>query len=214
MMHERFRGFLPVVIDIETAGFNPRNNPILEIAAVMLDFDAAGQIVITESVHEHVIPEEGMVLDEKALAFNGIQPFHPFRMAVSEYEVFDSLFRSIRAALKAHQCSRSVLVAHNAAFDMSFIMQAAKRHQFKRNPFHAFTTFDTATLGGVFVGHTVLAKICGLCHIPFDNDKAHNALYDATKTAEFFCWLINRYHNLGGWPLATQLPNSSNSADC
>ena len=62
--------------------------------------------------------------------------------------------------------------------------------------------FDTATLAGLAVGHTVLARACALADIPFDNNEAHSADYDATKTAELFCLIVNRWQSLGGWTTA------------
>ena len=77
-----------------------------------------------------------------------------------------------------------------------------QRTNIKRNPFHLFSTFDTATLGGLVLGQTVLAKACESAGIEFENANAHSALYDAEKTAELFCYIVNRFHELGGWPPA------------
>lgn len=200
-MKDRFRGFLPIVVDIETAGFNAKIHSILEIAAVMVDFDDDNQLYVCDEVFEHIIPEEGTEIDEKALEFNKIQPFHPFRMAKSEYDVIHEIFGAIRKAIKFHDCKRAVMVAHNANFDHGFIMQGAKRQNYKRIPFHPFTVFDTASLAGVFLGQTVLARACEVAGIAFDQEKAHGALYDAKKTAELFCHIVNKHQQMGGWPL-------------
>ena len=106
--------------------------------------------------------------------------------------------------MKANQCNRAILVGHNAHFDAGFLTAATERLGLKRNPFHPFSYFDTATLAGLAVGHTVLARACALADIPFDNKEAHSAQYDVTKTAELFCLIVNRWRSLGGWSPTAQ----------
>ncbi|MBS3964047.1 MAG: ribonuclease T [Methylomonas sp.] len=192
----RFRGYLPVVVDIETAGFNAKKNPLLEIAAIIVEPDADGWLRVTEKHHANVIPFKNAELDEAALKFNGIDPYHPFRMAVDEKEALTKLFCPIRAALKRNHCKRAILVGHNPAFDINFLNAAIDRTQNKRSPFHPFSTFDTATLGGLMYGQTVLAKIAEAAGLEWDNQRAHSALYDAGQTAELFCIICNRWKTL------------------
>lgn len=192
----RFRGFLPIIVDIETAGFNPKKNALLEIAAVIVEFDGDGQLMITERHSAHVIPFKNAELDESALKFNGIDPHHPFRMAIDEKTALEQLFKPIRHAVKRNQCTRAILVGHNPAFDIAFLNAAIARTQIKRSPFHPFSTFDTATLGGLVYQHTVLAKIAEAAGLAWDNAKAHSALYDAEMTAEIFCKIVNRWRQL------------------
>ncbi|QCR36277.1 ribonuclease T [Nissabacter sp. SGAir0207] len=199
----RFRGFYPVVIDVETAGFNARTDALLEIAAVTLRMDDDGWLTRDEALHFHVAPFEGAVLQPEALAFNGIDPHNPLRGAVSEYEALHAIFKMVRKGMKEQNCNRAIIVAHNANFDHSFLMAAAERASLKRNPFHPFATFDTAALSGLVLGQTVLAKACITAGIPFDSAQAHSALYDTEQTALLFCELVNRWKRLGGWPLAT-----------
>jgi ribonuclease T len=200
-MSDRFRGFLPVVVDVETAGFNPRTDALLEVAAVTLTMDENGYLIIDKSFDYQVAPFEGANLEAAALEFTGIDPFDPERGAVSEQEALESIFKPIRKSIKAHDCKRAVLVGHNAAFDHSFILNAAERADIKRNPFHPFSTFDTATLGGLAFGQTVLARACEVAGIDFDGKQAHSALYDTQKTAELFCTIVNRWKDLGGWEM-------------
>lgn len=192
----RFRGYLPVIVDIETSGFNPKKNALLEIAAVIVEFDGCGDLHITERHDAHVIPFKNAELDESALKFNGIDPHHPFRMAVEEKTALEQLFRPIRHAVKRNQCNRAILVGHNPSFDMSFLNAAIARTQIKRSPFHPFSSFDTATLGGLVYQHTVLAKVAEAAGLEWDNGKAHSALYDAEMTAEIFCKIVNRWRQL------------------
>ncbi len=192
----RFRGYLPVVVDIETAGFNPKKNALLEIAAVIVEYDAQQNLIITERHHAHVTPFAHAELDESALKFNGIDPYHPFRMAISERAALDKIFKPVRKAMKRNQCTRAILTGHNPAFDISFLNAAIARTQIKRSPFHPFSTFDTATLGGLVYQQTVLAKIAEQAGFGWDSDSAHSALYDAEKTAEIFCAIINRWRAL------------------
>jgi len=194
-MAKRFRSFLPVVVDVETAGFNPQTDALLEIAAVTLQMDEG--VWQRQKTHFcHVLPFEGANLDKEALKFTGIDPYHPFRYAVSELEALKTIFKPIRHALKENRCSRAVLVGHNAFFDLSFINAAAKRTGIKRNPFHPFSTFDTATLSGLFYGQTVLARALRAAGLPWDNEEAHSAIYDAESTADLFCTIMNQWYTL------------------
>lgn len=205
----RFRGFYPVVIDVETAGFNAQTDALLEIAAVSLRMDEDGWLHNDETLHFHVEPFEGSILHPEALAFNGIDPTNPLRGAVSEYDALHAIFKSIRKGMKEQDCNRAIIVAHNANFDHSFLMAAAERAGLKRNPFHPFATFDTAALSGLVLGQTVLAKACISAGIVFDSAQAHSALYDTEQTATLFCELVNRWKRLGGWPLPIAAEESS-----
>ncbi|WP_349431392.1 ribonuclease T [Methylomarinum sp. Ch1-1] len=193
---KRFRGYLPVIVDIETAGFNAKKNPLLEIAAVIVEPDADGILRITEKHSSNIIPFKNSELDEAALKFNGIDPYHPFRMAVEEKEALGRIFKPIRNAVKRNECNRAILVGHNPAFDINFLNAAIERNNIKRSPFHPFSSFDTATLGGLIYGQTVLAKVAQAAGLPWDSDKAHSALYDAEQTATLFCMMVNRWKKL------------------
>jgi ribonuclease T len=192
----RFRGYLPVIVDIETAGFNAKKNPLLEIAAVIVEQDSEGWLSITEKHHCNIIPFKNSELDDAALKFTGIDPYHPFRMAIEEKEALTQLFAPIKAAVKRNECKRAILVGHNPAFDINFLNAAIDRTQHKRSPFHPFSSFDTATLGGLVFGQTVLAKIAEAAGLEWDNQRAHSALYDAEQTAELFCIIYNRWKKL------------------
>lgn len=199
-MAARFRGYLPVVVDVETGGFNHRTDALLEVAAVLLDMDEDGNLRRTETLVQHIEPFEGANLEQSALDFTGIDPWSLDREAVPEREGLSELFGPIRKAIKAHGCKRAILVGHNATFDHNFLFAASHRADIKRNPFHPFSTFDTATLAGLAYGHTVLATACKLAGIPFSNREAHAAAYDAEKTADLFCGIVNRWKALGGYP--------------
>ena len=192
----RFRGYLPVIVDIETAGFSAKKNPLLEIAAVIVEPDADGCLHITEKYQSNIIPFKNSELDPAALKFNGIDPYHPFRMAVEEKEALNKLFNPIKAAVKRNDCKRAILVGHNPAFDIGFLNAAIERTQHKRSPFHPFSSFDTATLGGLIYGQTVLAKVAEAAGLEWDNQQAHSALYDAEQTAKLFCMMVNRWQRL------------------
>ncbi len=197
LMSQRFRGYLPVVVDVETGGFDAAGDALLEMAAVTLRINERGRLHPAETVFEHVLPFEGARLDPKALALNGIDPFNPLRMAKPEKEALSSLFAPIRAAVKASGCKRAILVGHNAFFDLGFINAAVARCNYKRNPFHPFSTFDTVTLAGLAFGQTVLARAVMAAGIEWDGGQAHGALYDTQKTAELFCHIVNQWEELG-----------------
>lgn len=210
-MSRRFRGFLPVVVDVETGGFNPRTDALLEIAAVILDMDANGDLRPTESHSFHVKPFEGANIEDAALKVNGIDPWHPLRPALDEKEALARIFKATREAMQVQNCTRAILVGHNASFDLSFLYAAAERAGIKRNPFHPFSTFDTVTLAGVACGQTVLRRAAEAFGLPWDDKAAHSALYDTERTAELFCLIVNRFRPI--FESALVLPEDATPAD-
>jgi ribonuclease T len=192
----RFRGYLPIVVDIETAGFSPTENALLEIAAVIIEMDEQGRLYPGETHASHVKPFPGSKLDAAALSFNKIDPYHPFRFALDEKDALNKIFQPIRHAVKRYGCTRAILVGHNPAFDIGFLNAAVGRTDIKRSPFHPFSTFDTATLSGLAYGQTVLAKSVQAAGIPWDASQAHSAIYDAEQTARLFCGIVNRWGEL------------------
>jgi ribonuclease T len=192
-MAERFRGFLPVVVDVETGGFNSKTDALLEIAAVLVDFGDGGILTRGETIRFHVKPFEGANMEPASLAINGIDPDHPLRPAIDERDALQRLFRGVRKAVRDNGCSRAILVGHNAAFDLAFLNEAIARSEIKRNPFHTFSCFDTATLCGVAFGQTVLARAVAAAGFEWDEESAHSAAYDAEITADLFCEIVNRF---------------------
>lgn len=192
LMSERFRGFLPVVVDLETGGFDCDANPILEMAAVQVRFDG-GHLALGRRWRQAVHPFPHATMNPAALKVTGIDPADPGRGAIAEDQALLELFREVRQAIKQAGCQRAILVAHNAAFDQQFLQRAVERTQIKRNPFHPFSFIDTASLAAVAYGHTVLSEACSRAGIAFDPDQAHSALYDAERTAELFCAVVNAW---------------------
>lgn len=196
---DRFRGFLPVVIDVETAGFNADTDALLEVAAVTVRMDEKGMLHPHDLIACHIQPFPGANLEPAALAFNGIDPHHPFREAMEETEGLNKVFTPIREEVKRFECSRAVLVGHNPFFDLGFIKAAVARTGVK-SPFHDFSTFDTATLGGLAYGQTVLARAAQAAGIDWEQGQAHSAIYDAERTAELFCNIVNTWTELNARP--------------
>jgi ribonuclease T len=193
---ERFRGFLPVVVDVETGGFDCERDALLEIAAVIVRMDEIGVVHPDPVVSTHVVPFPGANIDPRALEITGIDPTHPFRAAIEEREALDVIFRPIRKALREFDCQRAVLVGHNAAFDLGFLNAAIRRTGYKRSPFHLFSCFDTATLGGLAYGQTVLSRAVQAAGFEWNSDEAHSAVYDAERTALVFCDVVNRWKTM------------------
>jgi ribonuclease T len=190
---DRFRGFLPVVVDVETGGFNSKTDALLEIAAVLVEADSDGVLSRGNTIRYHIKPFEGANLEPASLAVNGIDPHHPLRPAIDEKDGLERVFRDVRRAVRDSGCTRAILVGHNAAFDLGFVNEAVERSSIKRNPFHPFSCFDTATLCGVAYGQTVLARAASAAGIPWDETSAHSAAYDAEVTADIFCDVVNRF---------------------
>ena len=189
----RFRGFLPVIVDVETGGFNSATDALLEIAAVHIDPQEDGTLLRGETIRFHVKPFEGANMEPASLAVNGIDPDHPLRPAIDEKDALQRVFRDVRRAVREHGCSRAILVGHNAAFDLAFVNAAIERTGIKRNPFHHFSCFDTATLCGLAYGQTVLARAVQAAGMEWDEKSAHSAAYDAEITADVFCDIVNRF---------------------
>ena len=197
-MSARFRGFLPVVIDLETGGFDKDVNAVLQIAAVSLEL-AADDLVIDQIRSWNVIPHPETEVEEASLRITGIDLADPERDALSEEEAVRELFRFVRREVRRNACERAVLTAHNAHFDHGFVTTAAERNGVKRNPFHPFTVIDTASLAAVAYGHTVLSEACTRAGIPFEGGLAHAAHYDAEATARLFCLIVNNWGNRERW---------------
>jgi ribonuclease T len=193
---ERFRGFLPVVVDVETGGFNADRDALLEIAVIVIGMDSQGFLYPEPVVSTHVEAFPGSNIDPRALEITGIDPDHPFRNALEERAALDHVFAPVRKAMKAAECQRAILVGHNAGFDLAFLNAAVRRTGHKRNPFHPFSNFDTVTLAGLAFGQTVLARAVGASGKTWDPSLAHSAVYDTERTAELFCQIVNRWKRL------------------
>jgi len=195
IISKRFRGFFPVIIDVETAGFNPEKDALLEIAAVTLALNEKNNWCIDEIISKHIKPFEGANFETASLEFTGIDPEHPFRkqIAISEPEALKEIFSIVRKKTKDNKCTRAILVGHNASFDLSFLNACVERNNIKRNPFHPFSTFDTVTLAGLIYGQTVLSRSAIAAGLEWDDKEAHSARYDAKQTALLFCEIINKW---------------------
>jgi ribonuclease T len=202
----RFRGFLPVVVDFETGGFNCRTDALLEMAAVILRMSDDGTIGRGDTIHCHVKPFEGANLEPAALQITGIDPWHPLRLALAERDALQHIFKPVRDAMKEADCRRAILVAHNAHFDLGFLNEAIARTGVKRSPFHPFSVLDTATLCGVAYGQTVLAQAAVAAGMAWDSSRAHSAIYDAELTADLFCQIVNRFKPLYDSAILTTPP--------
>ena len=196
---QRFRGYLPVVVDVETSGLDCQRHAILEIAAAILDYDAQGRLVVERVYNEHLLPFTGAELDATAMKLNGItDPSHPLRFAKEEKQGLLDFLEPIKAKLKHSGCNKAIMVGHNTFFDLSFVQAACARNRIKANHFHKFSVLDTVSLGALAHGHTVLATTCQRAGINFNSKQAHSAIYDTEITAELFCRIVNRWSDLGG----------------
>ena len=193
ILAKRFHGLLPVVVDVETAGLHAETDALLEVAAVMLNMDEQGKLSRGETIAYHVEPYIGSNLNKEALEINHIDPYCALRFALPEAQALHRLFAAVNAQLAFTGCYRAVLVGQNAWFDLSFLLAAAKRCHIHNMPFHTFTTFDTATLSAIAFGESVLARAMRRAKISFNVNEAHSAIYDAEKTAELFCLIVNKW---------------------
>lgn len=203
LISQRFRGFLPVVVDVETGGFDAKKDALLEVAAVLVNFDEKQRLVPVDTIHYHVQPFKNANIDPESLKITGIDPYHPLRPALEEAKVAERLFAPIRDYQKKQGCNRSILVGHNAQFNLGFINALAERTKYDRNPFHPFSALDTVSLGALAYGQTVLARIAREAGLEYDSSKAHSAKYDTELTAEIFCKIVNTWADNIGFNFAT-----------
>ncbi len=194
MLKNRFRKYLPVVVDIETGGFDPELNAILEIAITLIE-EQDNKFVVGETYRHHINPFENSIIEKESLDFTKIKLDHPLRNSIDEKDAIKDIFKIINKIKNKYECSRAILVGHNAHFDMSFLDAAMKRNNIKKTPFHKFSVIDTVSLGVLATGQTVLARICDQLGIDYDNDQAHSAAYDTLVTAKVFCAIFNSYDN-------------------
>jgi ribonuclease T len=193
---ERFRQFLPVVIDLETGGLDPNKHALLEIAATPILYDTRYGFYYDDIFHEHVKPHPSTQIDQQALAINQIVVDSALRFAVEETYAIKTLVQWINAYLKKTSCSKAIIVAHNAHFDLRFLINAMTRSSNERCPLHRFSTLDTVTMSALVYGETVLAKALNKARIDFNENNAHGALYDTWKTAQLFCQIVNLFPSL------------------
>lgn len=208
---------MPVVVDVETAGFNAATDALLEIAFVPIVMDGDGKLIQSEPFFAHLQPFVGANIEKSALEFTGIRLHSPLRQAISEDEktALRRIFKALKALKKTHGCHQCILVGHNAHFDLGFLNAAiARTNSRTQSPFHAFSVLDTATLGALAYGHTVLARLCKMAGIEFDSSSAHSALYDTQKTAALFCAIFNRLPRLPNLEGLAATKDASNHAIC
>ena len=194
VLKNRFRKYLPVVVDLETGGFDPEINAILEIAITLIE-EEDNKLIVGDTYRHHIEPFEGSIVEEESLEFTKIKLDHPLRNGINEKDALNDLFKIINKTKNKYECSRAILVGHNAHFDSSFLAAAYKRNNIKKTPFHKFSLIDTVSLGVLATGQTVLARICDELGIDYHNDEAHSAAYDTVVTAKVFCSIVNNFDN-------------------
>ncbi len=199
-IRDRFRTFLPVVVDVETGGFNPVTDALLEVCMITVQIDNEGRLVPKDEYSVNIRPFEGSRIERINVEFLGIDPYDEKRNLVEEGEAMRPMFKAIAKEVKAQACTKAILVGHNGSFDLSFINAVARRLNYKRNPFHPFSVIDTASLGALVLGQTVLSRACIAAGLSFDEEQAHNAVYDTTKECQLFCRMYNRFTKFAGLP--------------
>jgi len=159
-----------VVFDIETTGFSPEKNKIIEIGAVKV---VGGQI--TDRFSQFVNPEVPIPYEIEELT------------SIRDDMVIDA--PKIEEVLSEFMkfCEGAVMVAHNAAFDMSFIKKNCDRQGLPCE----FTVADTVAMGRYLLpqlNRFKLDTIAKALNIVLANH--HRAVDDAGCTAEIFIKFI------------------------
>ena len=101
-MKTKFRKYLPVVVDLETGGFTPSSDAILEIAITLINYDR--EFSVGETHRFHIDPFPGLKIHQDALEFTKINLEHPLRNAVSEQEALQSIFKIINQTIFFINC--------------------------------------------------------------------------------------------------------------
>lgn len=160
-----------VVFDIETTGFSPVTNRIIEIGAVKVE---DGQI--TDRFSTFVNPEVPIPFEIEKLT------------SINDSMVMDAETIEVVLPKFLDFVGNAVLVAHNANFDVSFIRENAERQQIPVN----FTYVDTVGIARMLLtGQTkyTLDAVAKTLKISLENH--HRAVDDAECTAEIFMKFIN-----------------------
>ena len=171
-----------VVFDIETTGFSPVNNRIIEIGAVKV--------------------EKGKITDRFSSFVNPDVPI-PFEIekltGINDSMVMDAPFIEQVLPEFLAFCGGAVLVAHNASFDMGFIKENARRQNMARE----VTYVDTVGIARILLPHQAkhtLDAVAKTLGISLENH--HRAVEDAEATAEIFVKFIPMLKEAGADTLA------------
>ena len=166
-----------VVFDLETTGFSPETNRIIEIGAVKV--------------------QNGKIVDKFSTFVNPQVPI-PFRIeqltSINDSMVIDAPVIADILPEFMKFCEGCVMVAHNADFDMSFIKKNCQRLDIPCKP----TIVDTVALARVLLPNLnrfkldTVAKALG---VSLENH--HRAVDDAGCTAEIFVKFIEMLRDRG-----------------
>ncbi len=162
-----------VVFDIETTGFSPVNNRIIEIGAVKV---SGGEIVDRYSTF--VNPDVPIPFEIEKLT------------SIRDDMVMDSPMIDVILPQFLEFCEGCVMVAHNASFDMSFIMENCRRLGYPTD----FTYVDTVGISRVLLPHQAkhtLDAVAKTLGISLENH--HRAVDDAEATAHIFVKFVKTF---------------------
>ena len=155
-----------VVFDLETTGFSPIHDAIIEIGAVKVS--------------------KGKISDHYSVFVN---PQRPIPLRITELTSIDDSMvadaKSIEEILPEFLsfCEGCSLVAHNAEFDVSFIEENAKRQGFETD----FTVLDTVQMARLLLTDLNKFKLNTVCkRLNIKQEHHHRAVDDARVTAEVF----------------------------
>lgn len=149
-----------IALDVETTGLSPTRHEIRELALVPFGIDGDA--------------------DEHVLRFTPVD-FHPSPLAAT---------RSRLAALLRAIGDDTVLVAHNAAFDLAFLAEALRRVRISPFAFRAYCTLRLARMLLPDLARYDLAALREALHI--EGGRPHVALADARAVAALFRVLVER----------------------
>ncbi len=190
----RFRGFLPVVIDVETGGFHLaaptrcwRSPPSSSRWTTPAGCAAARRMRFTCK------PFEGARLDPVSLEVNGIDPWHPLRPAIDEADALQRLFREIRTAIRAH--ALPARHSRRATTRPSIWASSTRRSSAPASSAIRFIRSRASTprrSAASALGQTVLrARRAAGGHRMGSAAARTRAAYDAERTADLFCHICN-----------------------
>ena len=174
------------VTDLECTGLEPQRHEIIQIARVVID-TVDHHIVTSLTMSQYIQPARWDQRDDEAMEVNGITLSKLQAEGISPDLALEYFCQDVN-------WDETVLAAWGVDFETKFLREAFR--QVGRDvPFH-YKVIDVRSLGHLprarmgFSEYMGLGESCDFYSVHFDRGRAHDALYDATKTADLALELL------------------------
>jgi len=184
------------IFDLETGGLWAHNNPIIQLAYIVLD----SNLKEIDEYSTYIKPYDNLKLEPKALEITGITE----QLLQEEGKDVKEVWNAFLLALKNHKVGRKkvVLVGHNAAtFDKMFLDHLNTKFGTKMSTYVESMIFDTMTMsrlewGNIEVSNHTLGDACERAGITLTD--GHDALNDVRANVGLFKYFANKLRGEGG----------------